>query len=180
MHAIVERMCGLLHDQYFVTKYCWFTGPIPKRAARRNVEIVLQERDRLRDEHGRQLPVFVKISPDLDTHETRKLALRVQDSGCDGLIATNTTTDRTSVRHRFADQDGGLSGKPLFERALRTVKIVREAVGAEYPIIGVGGISNRADAIAMRDAGANLIQVYTALIYRGPALVDELAEALNQ
>ena len=105
--------------------------------------------------------------------------MRVRELKCDGLIATNTTTDRCGLTHRFADQTGGLSGRPLFERSLQTVANVREAVGPDFPIIGVGGISSGADAIAMRDAGADLIQVYTALVYRGPKLVKELVTALG-
>ena len=140
---------------------------------------VIAERDRLRTRLERPLPVFVKISPDLDVDVVRELALRLQEARCDGLIATNTTTDRSAIQHRHADEQGGLSGRPLLERALITVKSVREAVGSDFLIIGVGGISNADDAIAMRDAGADLIQVYTALVFRGPKLVKELIDAFN-
>ena len=140
---------------------------------------VIVSRDRLVDKVERPLPVFVKVSPDLDTLVMRELVARVREARCDGLIATNTTTDHSAVRHRFADQQGGLSGRPLFEKALRTVKNAREAVGPDFPIVGVGGISSAADAIAMREAGADLIQLYTALVYRGPKLVEELVTAFN-
>ena len=140
---------------------------------------VIMERDRRIGEIERPLPIFVKISPDLDAAITRELALRVRDARCDGLIASNTTTDRSAIHHRHAAEQGGLSGRPLFERALRSVGIVREAVGPNFPIIGVGGISSATDAIAMREAGADLIQLYTALIYRGPALVKELVAAFS-
>lgn len=140
---------------------------------------VLTERDRLIGMHDRSLPVFVKISPDQDASSSRELAIRVREAGCDGLIATNTTTDRTAIRHRHAGEEGGLSGRPLFKRALQTVRNVREAVGPDFPIIGVGGISSASDAIAMQEAGADLIQLYSALVYRGPKLVEELVAALN-
>lgn len=140
---------------------------------------VLTERDQLVRNFGHRLPVLVKVSPDLDITTTRELAQRVREAGCDGLIATNTTTDRSSIQHRLADQEGGLSGQPLLERSLRTVGNIRAAVGSDFPIIGVGGISSGADANAMRDAGADLIQVYTALVYRGPGLVKELVNAID-
>ena len=140
---------------------------------------VLAERDQLVQNSDRRIPVFVKISPDLDTTTTQELAQRVREVGCDGLIATNTTTDRGSIRHRFANQEGGLSGRPLLERSLRTVTNIREAVGSDFPIVGVGGISSGADAIAMREAGADLVQVYTGLVYRGPRLVEELVTAID-
>lgn len=140
---------------------------------------VLVERDQHAHNAERGLPVFVKVSPDLDATTTQELAHRVREAGCDGLIATNTTTDRRAIRHRLANQEGGLSGRPLLERSLRTVATIREAVGVDFPIIGVGGISCGADAIAMREAGADLIQLYTALVYRGPKLVNELVGAME-
>ena len=140
---------------------------------------VIGERDQLIRNEGRRLPVFVKVSPDLDPGELRELVTRVRELKCDGLIATNTTTGRSGVSHRLAEEAGGLSGRPLFERSLQTVANAREALGPNFPIIGVGGISSGADAIAMRKAGADLIQVYTALVYRGPKLVKELITALE-
>ena len=146
----------------------------------RTLRSVVTERDRLIADRERPVPIFVKISPDLDAAGSRELALRIREAKCDGLIATNTTTDRSEIQHRHAIQQGGLSGKPLFERALRSVRNGREAVGSDYPIIGVGGISSPTDAIAMREAGADLVQLYTALVYKGPKLVEELVAALNQ
>lgn len=140
---------------------------------------VLEARDRLADNFDRQIPVFVKVSPDLEPDVLRELVTRIREAKCDGLIATNTTTDRRAISHRLADQKGGLSGRPLFERSLQTVTNARVTVGADFPIFGVGGISSGADAIAMRDAGADLVQVYTALVYRGPNLVKELVNALG-
>lgn len=140
---------------------------------------VTVERDRLTRNTDQSLPVFVKVSPDLEREALRELALRVQAAGCDGLIATNTTKDRSAVSGARAHQEGGLSGQPLFERSLRAVACIREAVGSDFPLIGVGGISRGSDAIAMRKAGADLVQVYTALVYRGPKLVTELVSALD-
>jgi dihydroorotate dehydrogenase len=96
----------------------------------------------------------------------------------DGVIATNTTLDRRAVEGLpNAQRPGGLSGEPLRERSLPVVRRLRELLGPDMPLIGVGGISSAADAAAMLAAGANLIQVYTGLIYRGPGLVRELVTA---
>ncbi len=96
----------------------------------------------------------------------------------DGVIATNTTVERASVTGlAHAERPGGLSGEPLRERSLAAVQRLRELLGPGMPLIGVGGISSAADAAAMFGAGADLIQVYTGLIYRGPGLVRELVMA---
>ncbi len=139
---------------------------------------LLEERDQLIVDQDRRLPLFVKVSPDLEPTLVRELALCIREAGCEGLVATNTTTAREGIRHRFSEQSGGLSGQPLFEKSRQTVETVRDTVGADFPIIGVGGISNGSDAIAMRNAGADLIQVYTALVFEGPRLIDELKTAL--
>ena len=142
------------------------------------LKTLLEERDQLIVDQDRRLPLFVKVSPDLEPALVRELALCIREARCDGLVATNTTTARDGIRHRLSAQKGGLSGQPLFNKSIRTVEAVRDAVGADFPIIGVGGISNGSDAIAMRNAGADLIQVYTALVYEGPRLVDALVTAL--
>ena len=139
---------------------------------------VLTTRSESLKDKRKLVPIFVKVSPDLDPVFLRELALRVQAAGCDGLIATNTTVSRSGVEGRLAKQEGGLSGAPLLKLSLRAVEILRDAVGSTYPIIGVGGISSGEDAMAMRRAGADLIQVYTALVFRGPRLVRELCHAV--
>ena len=139
---------------------------------------LIDERSRLLGGSDRCVPLFVKVSPDLDPVLMRDLALRVKAVGCDGLIATNTTVERSGIHHRFGNQQGGLSGKPLLRWSLRGVENIRDAVGPSFPVIGVGGISSANDAIAMHKAGADLIQLYTALIYRGPNLVRELVTTL--
>ena len=181
------RLC--MRSLYDVADYFTINISSPNTPGLRNLQgdpqlddtlkSVLEARDRLVEDVDRRLPVFVKVSPDLDPDVLRQLASRIRDAACDGLIATNTTTDRREISHRFADQEGGLSGRPLFERSLQSVTYAREAVGSDFPIIGVGGISSGADAIAMREAGADLVQVYTALVYRGPNLVKELVNALG-
>ncbi len=121
-------------------------------------------------------PIFVKLAPDLAPAEMATTAVAVLEAGADGLVAVNTTVARpTSLRSPHAAEAGGLSGQPLFRQAHDAVRRIRVAIGEGPALIGVGGITNAKDASAMLDAGADLIQVYTALIYRGPALARELS-----
>ncbi len=136
-------------------------------------------RAELQAEHGRRVPVFVKIAPDLDDAQIDLIAATLQRHGIDGVIATNTTVARDAVLGLpHAGETGGLSGAPLLEPSNRVIRRLRAALGRRFPIIGVGGISSGADALSKVDAGADLVQLYTGLIYRGPALVDEVARAL--
>jgi len=130
--------------------------------------------------HGRQVPVFVKIAPDLDEAQVKVIAATLKKNGIDGVIATNTTIAREAVKHLpHGDEAGGLSGKPVFEASNRVIRQLRAELGSAYPIIGVGGVMSGADACAKREAGADLVQVYTGFIYRGPPLITEAAQALK-
>ena len=127
---------------------------------------------------GRHVPMFVKIAPDLDAAQVETIALSLRQHGIDGVIATNTTIARDAVQGLpYAEETGGLSGRPVFAASNRVIALLRKTLGAAYPIIGVGGVMGGADARAKLDAGADLVQVYTGLIYRGPALVPEAARA---
>jgi dihydroorotate dehydrogenase len=137
-------------------------------------------RVQLQREHGRHVPMFVKIAPDLDEDQVRVIAATLQKNGIDGVIATNTTITREAVQGlRHADEAGGLSGSPVFEASNRVIRQLRAELGSGYPIIGVGGVVSGAAARAKLEAGADLVQVYTGLIYQGPALVHEAALALK-
>ncbi|MBL0422012.1 quinone-dependent dihydroorotate dehydrogenase [Ramlibacter sp. AW1] len=137
-------------------------------------------RSQLRERHGRQVPLFVKIAPDLEGVQVQVIAASLRRHGMDGVIATNTTLGRDSVRGlAHAQEAGGLSGRPVFEASNRVIGQLRQALGPGFPIIGVGGVLSGADAVAKIEAGADLVQVYTGLIYRGPALVTEAARALK-
>ena len=132
-------------------------------------------------EHGRQVPLFLKIAPDLDQSQVQAIAEALQRHGIDGVIATNTTLSREAVQGMaHAQEAGGLSGAPVREASNRVIGQLRAALGAGFPIIGVGGILSGADAVAKIEAGADAVQIYTGLIYRGPALVQEVAQALRQ
>ncbi len=141
----------------------------------------LQERRQaLIQRHGRTVPMFVKIAPDLDETQVGVIAATLQKNGIDGVIATNTTISREAVKGlNHAEETGGLSGAPVLEASNQVIRQLRAALGPRYPIIGVGGVMSAADARSKRDAGADLVQIYTGLIYEGPALVKACAEALK-
>jgi len=138
-----------------------------------------RRREALEREHGRRVPLFVKIAPDLDEAQVGVIAATLQGNGIDGVIATNTTIGREAVQGLpHAAEAGGLSGRPVLEPSNRVIRLLRAALGPGYPIIGVGGVMSGADAVAKMEAGADLVQVYTGLIYQGPALVSKAARAL--
>ena len=128
---------------------------------------------------GRRVPMFVKIAPDLEPAQVDVIAAALRKHGIDGVVATNTTVARDAVQGLpHAREVGGLSGTPVFEASNRIIRLLRSALGPAYPIIGVGGVLSGADARAKIDAGADLVQLYTGLIYQGPPLVTEVAQAL--
>lgn len=124
--------------------------------------------------NARYVPLVVKISPDLNKEELAEMAKVFLNEKIDGIIATNTTISRTGVEH--STEAGGLSGKPLTTRATCIVKQLYELLQDNIPIMGCGGISSGEDAKEKFRAGASLIQIYTGLIYRGPALLRQLLE----
>ncbi|MBB5391998.1 MULTISPECIES: quinone-dependent dihydroorotate dehydrogenase [unclassified Herbaspirillum] len=135
---------------------------------------------RLADRHGRYVPVALKIAPDMDAEQVKNVADALLRHRIDGVIGTNTTITRDAVNGMpHGDEAGGLSGKPVFALSNNVIRGLKAELGDALPIIGVGGIFSGADARAKIDAGASLVQFYTGLIYRGPALVRECAEALR-
>ena len=141
---------------------------------------VLASRDALRERHGRNVAVALKIAPDLSDEEIRGIADLARRERIDGVVATNTTVAREGVAHlKDGLQAGGLSGAPLRERSTRVVRVLAQALAGELPVIGVGGILSGADALEKLDAGATLVQLYSGLVYRGPELVSECVEAIR-
>ncbi|HEX6004264.1 MAG TPA: quinone-dependent dihydroorotate dehydrogenase [Burkholderiales bacterium] len=137
------------------------------------------ERPRLADRHGKRVPVALKIAPDLDEPQIDAIAALVQRHAIDAVIATNTTTARNGVAELLhGGEAGGLSGAPLTARAENVTRSLARALGGTCPIVGVGGIMSGAHARERCAAGAALVQLYTGLIYRGPALVRECTAAL--
>ena len=163
------------------------------------------ERALLEKSNNKHVPLFLKIAPDLDDAQIEVIAntlIKVSKSSVEattfgapiggafhgpakpqswGLIATNTTLSREAVTGlTHSDESGGLSGGPVFESSNRVIKAMRTRLGPDFAIIGVGGICCAKDALEKIKAGANLVQIYTGLIYRGPCLVSEIAQALKE
>lgn len=137
-------------------------------------------RERLAETSGRQVPVALKIAPDLTADAVRAIADAVVRFGFDAIIATNTTIDRASVSaHRHAGEAGGLSGAPVREASTRVLGLLREHLGTACALIGVGGVMQPQDAVAKLAAGADLVQIYTGFIYRGPGLISDCVDAMR-
>lgn len=144
------------------------------------LDALLEARTQSSSSSGRSLPILVKVSPDLASEDLAAIAGLVRELRIDGVIATNTTIARDVVKGvRNSEQQGGLSGAPMRSLALRSIPILREHLGRDIPLIAVGGIDSGAAAVAALQAGADLIQIYTGLIYRGPKLVTEILAAVS-
>ncbi len=152
------------------------TGPL-----RELLDELTAARDALDAEYGTSRPILVKIAPDWGDDALVPSLEVIAGSAVDGLIATNTTLSREAVAGaRHAEESGGLSGAPLLDSSNRVLRTARDVLGGDRPIIGLGGITRGDDAAAKRAAGADLVQIYTGFIYRGPALVRDCIEALAQ
>ncbi|MEX0350321.1 MAG: quinone-dependent dihydroorotate dehydrogenase [Paracoccaceae bacterium] len=128
---------------------------------------------------SRPIPVFLKIAPDLSDAEIGEVAEIALDTGIDGIIATNTTLARDDVHEQHRDTAGGLSGQPLFQRSTRVLAQLSAATEGRLPLIGVGGVSSADQAYAKIRAGASAVQLYTALVYHGLSLVEDIAQGLD-
>ncbi len=138
-------------------------------------------RDRLDSGSGQSLPLVVKIAPDWQPQALTASLEVIAEAGVDGLIATNTTISRPELKDlRHRDEGGGLSGKPLKNLADQTLAQAREVLGPDFPIVGLGGIVSGQDAVDKRRLGADVVQIYTGLIYRGPELVGECIREWRQ
>ena len=141
---------------------------------------LVERRETLVQRHAKRVPMFLKIAPDLDDGQVAVIAATLKRHGMDGVIATNTTLSREAVAGLpNATETGGLSGAPVRDASDRVIARLRAALGTGFPIIGVGGVLSGRDAVAKLTAGADVVQLYTGLIYRGPALVGETARALQ-
>ncbi len=137
------------------------------------------EQGKLHQQYQRYVPLVVKIAPDLSDEEIVHIADLLKEFAIDGVIATNTTVARDSVRgHRYANEAGGLSGAPVKERSTRVVRKLAGELNGRLPIIAAGGILSAADAREKLDAGATLVQIYSGLIYKGPQLLEEILQSL--
>jgi dihydroorotate dehydrogenase len=146
----------------------------------RLLEVLKVEQLRLQEEHQRYVPIALKIAPDLDDPQAVEIAQRLISHGIDAVIATNTTLARDQVEGLpHATEIGGLSGAPVRQKSNHLIELLAAELSGRVPIIGVGGILSGADAAAKIRLGAALVQIYTGLIYRGPALIAESVAAIE-
>ena len=144
------------------------------------VHTLREAQERLAAKHGQRRPMLVKIAPDLTDAELDSIAKVFIDTGVDGVIATNTTIDRSVIDgHPLAGDTGGLSGKPLYPRATEVLRKMRERLPKSIEMIGVGGILSGVDAADKIAAGASLVQFYSGMVFRGPELIGESVEAIR-
>ncbi len=143
------------------------------------LSVLKEEQLLLEKQHGRYVPLVVKIAPDLDDEQIRHIAALLTEFSMDGVIATNTTIDRKKIKgHPLADETGGLSGAPVKEKSTYVVKALARELNGKLPIIAAGGILGATDAKEKIEAGASLVQIYSGLIYKGPQLLDEILQGL--
>jgi dihydroorotate dehydrogenase len=151
---------------------------------------ISERREALAQQHGKRIPIFLKIAPDLDADQIKVIAQTLKRYGLDstgeannawGVVATNTTLSREAVKGlAHADEAGGLSGAPVLAMSNQVISQLRAALGPQFPIIGVGGIMGAEDAVNKIRAGADVVQIYTGLIYQGPILVREAASLIKK
>jgi dihydroorotate dehydrogenase len=143
------------------------------------ISVLKEEQLKLQQEHGKYVPLALKIAPDLSTDEISHIARLLLNFEIDGVIATNTTIARDMiVGHQYADETGGLSGAPVKEKSTFVVRELARELNGKIPIIAAGGILNAADAQEKLTAGASLVQLYSGLIYRGPQLIEDIVKSL--
>jgi dihydroorotate dehydrogenase len=152
-----------------------------EQTLKRFIGTLRDAQERLAAKHAARKPMLLKIAPDLGESELDAIAEVTLASGIDGLICTNTTIDRIPVAgHRHANESGGLSGKPVFEKSTAVLRGMARRLGGRIPLVGVGGIVTGDDAGTKIEAGASLVQFYTGMIFRGPALIGECVESIRR
>ncbi len=180
-----------LRDAYPLADYITINISSPNTPGLRNLQygeelntllsILKQEQQRLAKQYSHTVPLAVKVAPDLNTEEIVFIAKTLLDNHIEALIATNTTLSRKAVKDlAHANEAGGLSGEPVRDPSTEIIRQFAQILGDKIPIIGVGGISCGADAVEKIKAGATLIQIFSGLIYQGPALVTECVQALEE
>lgn len=146
----------------------------------RLLSALVEERESLAKAQSKQVPLLLKIAPDISNEQCIAIANLVRQYKLDGIIATNTTLSRDYVQGlKHADEAGGLSGPPVHAMSLEIIRTLRRHLGPDVAIIGVGGISHGRHAVEKIEAGADLVQIYTGLIYKGPHLVKECVNAIK-
>ena len=144
------------------------------------LDTVCAQRDKLDQNHHRNTPLLVKLAPDMHQEKLENCLQAIQQFSIQGVIATNTTVERPELKSQYRHENGGLSGKPLRKRSTEVIRNLFQELGKEVPIIGVGGIFRGKDAYEKIRAGASAVQIYTALIYEGPGLVNKIKRELEK
>ncbi|MDH4874044.1 quinone-dependent dihydroorotate dehydrogenase [Pseudomonas sp. BN515] len=143
------------------------------------LQALRSRQESLAAQHGRHVPLAIKIAPDMSDEETAMVAQALLESGMDAVIATNTTLGREGVEGLpYGEEAGGLSGAPVRDKSTNTVKVLAGELGGRLPIIAVGGITEGHHAAEKIAAGASLVQIYSGFIYKGPALIREAVDAI--
>ena len=146
----------------------------------RLLEMLKNRQSSLHTEHSRYVPLAVKIAPDLDEAQIADIAHVAEQTRIDGIIATNTTIDKSSLGvHPLAQEAGGLSGAPVREPSNRVLQALAETLNGKIPVIGAGGILSGADAVRKIQLGAQAVQLYSGMVYRGPKLVEECLQHIR-
>ncbi len=176
-----EALCRRVHSQadyIAINVSCPNLGDLQKLQQREPLIQLLQAIAAVRNSLSPRRPLLLKLSPDLTEAEIDDALAAVYATGIDGIIATNTTTSRAGAPARAVELKGGLSGAPLRARATEFIRYVAQRTEGKLPIVGVGGIGTPADAIEKLQAGATLVQVYTGMIYAGPALARQINQEI--
>jgi dihydroorotate dehydrogenase len=187
---VADYVAGI-HAFYAVARYFTANVSSPNTPGLRDLQArdslrellsaILAARDEQAQKSGRMVPVFLKIAPDLTQEGLDDIAAEVQASALDGIIISNTTLSRDGLRDQVtARQAGGLSGKPLFEKSTVVLAKMRKRLGADFPIIGVGGVHSPETAAEKIRAGADLVQLYSAMVYEGPGLPARIVRGLSE
>jgi len=146
----------------------------------RLLDALKKEQEILSNQTGIKMPITFKVAPDMGEPQIVELSKVFREGGLEGLVATNTTLDRSKVEGKpHASQAGGLSGAPVTEKSTEVIRAFHSHLGKDIPIIGVGGIMNAQDAQDKLDAGATLVQLYTGFIYHGPPLVHSILNKIS-
>lgn len=152
-----------------------------EQALRELISRLREAQENLAGRHGKRVPMLVKVAPDLSDADVDAAARVLAELQVDGVIATNTTIARTGIEgHTLADQAGGLSGAPVLARSTAVLRRFRTRLPEAIPLIGVGGICSGADAAAKMSAGASMVQLYSGLVYRGPALIGDCVDSIRR
>jgi len=189
LERAAEDYAALLETFYDLTDYLAVNVSSPNTAglrrlqARQHLEGLLAALREARasrvQRSGRRLPILVKLAPDLTEAELEEAVGAILEAEMDGIIATNTTLDRDSLRSSNRSETGGLSGRPLRERSTQAIRRIHALTRGKLPIVGVGGVFEARDVREKLEAGATLVQLYTGLVYRGPGIVREILRGLD-